>query len=136
MCKCVFHLYCLDPPLAQRPKTGYSWSCAPCSKAHEDEVEAYMETGISPVKKISDTVAVPGNSRAKGKGRASESKGSGDKGKAKEGELFSTDLTYLSHTLIHCYTSNLSILRRWTSHHKRMAYEIFWNAYRRSSCFR
>lgn len=51
-----------------------------------------METGVVPVMKISDTVTVPGanNSRAKGKGRASDSsnRGNSSKGKGKEGKFF------------------------------------------------
>ncbi|GAA6010718.1 hypothetical protein JCM11491_002912 [Sporobolomyces phaffii] len=38
-CQKVFHLTCLDPPLPAKPKAGYAWSCAPCTKAHEDELE-------------------------------------------------------------------------------------------------
>ncbi|KAL8280660.1 hypothetical protein RQP46_006983 [Phenoliferia psychrophenolica] len=75
-CKSVWHLSCLDPPLAQKPKVGYSWSCAPCSKAHDEEVEAYMETGIAPVKKADLTAG-----KAKGKGKEKEKL---DKGKGKE----------------------------------------------------
>ncbi|KAK4051246.1 putative PHD type zinc finger protein with BAH domain-containing protein [Microbotryomycetes sp. JL201] len=44
-CARVFHLGCVDPPMAQKPKSGYAWSCAPCSKAHADEVDAYAEAG-------------------------------------------------------------------------------------------
>ncbi|KAI5475580.1 PHD finger and BAH domain protein (Snt2) [Pseudohyphozyma bogoriensis] len=45
-CRHIFHLRCLDPPLSQKPKSGYSWVCAPCSKAHEEEVEEFMEKGV------------------------------------------------------------------------------------------
>ncbi|GAA5910796.1 uncharacterized protein JCM6883_000321 [Sporobolomyces salmoneus] len=38
-CQKVFHLTCLDPPLPAKPKAGYAWSCAPCTKAHEEELE-------------------------------------------------------------------------------------------------
>ncbi|GAA5966106.1 hypothetical protein JCM3765_002607 [Sporobolomyces pararoseus] len=38
-CQKVYHLTCLDPPLPAKPKAGYAWSCAPCTKAHEEELE-------------------------------------------------------------------------------------------------
>ncbi|GJN89120.1 hypothetical protein Rhopal_002094-T1 [Rhodotorula paludigena] len=47
-CARVFHLSCVDPPLAAKPKAGYGWSCAPCSKAHDEEVEGYLEAGMGP----------------------------------------------------------------------------------------
>ncbi|GAA6058119.1 hypothetical protein JCM3770_005947 [Rhodotorula araucariae] len=47
-CSRVFHLTCVDPPLAAKPKAGYGWSCAPCSKAHDEEVEGYLEAGFGP----------------------------------------------------------------------------------------
>ncbi|GAA5970836.1 hypothetical protein JCM11641_004472 [Rhodosporidiobolus odoratus] len=47
-CARVFHLNCLDPPLAAKPKAGYAWSCAPCTLAHDEEVEGYAETGFGP----------------------------------------------------------------------------------------
>lgn len=46
MCKKISHLGCLDPPLHVKPKNGYSWVCATCSKQHTDQVEEYMATGI------------------------------------------------------------------------------------------
>ncbi|GAA5849428.1 hypothetical protein JCM8547_000445 [Rhodosporidiobolus lusitaniae] len=42
-CSSVFHLTCLDPPLSAKPKAGYGWSCAPCSMAHDEEVEGQAE---------------------------------------------------------------------------------------------
>ncbi|KAK4700557.1 hypothetical protein P7C70_g5687, partial [Phenoliferia sp. Uapishka_3] len=81
-CRSVFHLDCLDPPLAQKPKIGYSWSCAPCSKAHDEEVETYMETGIAPTKKV-----LPDQQKGKDKGKGKEketSKEKANKGKGKE----------------------------------------------------
>lgn len=71
----MFHLTCLDPPLFQKPRTGYSFSCAPCAKAHDEEVEEYMRTGIPPVKKAA----------AEGNGPKSKT----GKGKKKEGSLVS-----------------------------------------------
>lgn len=42
----MFHLGCVDPPLAAKPKAGYGWSCAPCNKAYEEEVEEFGESGF------------------------------------------------------------------------------------------
>ena len=38
-CKKFFHMRCLTPPLASKPAKGYSWTCAPCSRRHEQAVE-------------------------------------------------------------------------------------------------
>lgn len=47
-CSKVFHLGCVDPPLAAKPKAGYGWSCAPCNKAYEEEIEEAAESGFRP----------------------------------------------------------------------------------------
>ncbi|GAA5923198.1 hypothetical protein JCM1841_005926 [Sporobolomyces salmonicolor] len=89
-CTRVFHLTCLDPPLLAKPKAGYGWSCAPCSKAHDEEVEGYMETGVGPppVRKAAEAPAkstMPaasaggaGGSKGKGKARAVQSQANTD----------------------------------------------------------
>lgn len=47
-CKTFYHMKCLSPPLLAKPAKGYSWSCAPCSKKHEDSVGAYASgSGLS-----------------------------------------------------------------------------------------
>ena len=70
-CSRVFHLTCVDPPLAMKPKAGYAWSCAPCSKAHEDQVESFIVKGVAPSKNPSDKrVVVPVVEAAEGKGKA------------------------------------------------------------------
>ncbi|CDR48211.1 RHTO0S16e03642g1_1 [Rhodotorula toruloides] len=82
-CANVYHLNCVDPPLAAKPKAGYGWSCAPCSRAHDEEVETWAETGLPPpVRKAAieaaarvKTVAPPGTSQmlhASKKGKARE----------------------------------------------------------------
>ncbi|KAF7370427.1 Lid2 complex component snt2 [Mycena sanguinolenta] len=38
-CKRFFHMRCVQPPLAAKPSRGYGWTCAPCSKRHEELVE-------------------------------------------------------------------------------------------------
>ena len=30
---------CVTPPMLSKPSRGYGWTCAPCSRAHEEEVE-------------------------------------------------------------------------------------------------
>ncbi|KAJ7696471.1 hypothetical protein B0H17DRAFT_929204 [Mycena rosella] len=39
-CKRFFHMRCVQPPLAAKPSRGYGWTCAPCSKRHEEEVDS------------------------------------------------------------------------------------------------
>ncbi|GAA6007877.1 hypothetical protein JCM10207_004909 [Rhodosporidiobolus poonsookiae] len=81
-CQLVFHLNCLDPPLSAKPKAGYGWSCAPCSLAHDEEVENYLEAGLGPppIRKAAETGAgrpygiydpkAPQMLSVKGKGKA------------------------------------------------------------------
>ncbi|GAA5981852.1 hypothetical protein JCM10908_004638 [Rhodotorula pacifica] len=80
-CSKVFHLGCVDPPLAAKPKAGYGWSCAPCNKAYEDEVEEFAESGFRPgppARKpggVSGYITAPGGSQmlhASKKGKARE----------------------------------------------------------------
>lgn len=75
-CNRVFHLTCLDPPLPQKPKAGYSWSCAPCSKAHEDMVDGHL-----------DIVKASTGKRMVEKGKQASAPNSKDKGKEREGEF-------------------------------------------------
>ncbi|SPO39567.1 uncharacterized protein PSFLO_05048 [Pseudozyma flocculosa] len=44
-CKKFFHMKCLNPPLASKPAKGYSWTCAPCSKRHEQDVGHALAMG-------------------------------------------------------------------------------------------
>ena len=30
---------CVSPPLVAKPARGYGWTCAPCSRRHEDQVD-------------------------------------------------------------------------------------------------
>jgi len=94
-CARVFHLTCVDPPLAAKPKAGYGWSCAPCSKAHDEEVEGYAEQGYGPppVRKAAGVVGVgmdvavgaaPAQSAA-GKAVGSQMLHGNKKGKARQG---------------------------------------------------
>ena len=38
-CKNFFHMKCVQPPLLAKPSRGYGWTCAPCSREHEAEVD-------------------------------------------------------------------------------------------------
>lgn len=40
-CKNYFHMGCVTPPLSAKPSRGYGWTCAPCSKQHEEEVDSH-----------------------------------------------------------------------------------------------
>ncbi|KAH7867753.1 PHD-zinc-finger like domain-containing protein [Lentinula edodes] len=39
-CKKYFHMHCVQPPLQAKPSRGYGWTCAPCSRRHEEEVDS------------------------------------------------------------------------------------------------
>lgn len=47
-CKTYYHMRCLNPPLLVKPSKGYSWSCASCSKKHEEDVGVYANGGALP----------------------------------------------------------------------------------------
>ncbi|CCM01335.1 uncharacterized protein FIBRA_03384 [Fibroporia radiculosa] len=40
-CKKFFHMGCVNPPLLAKPSRGYGWTCAPCSRRHEEEVDGH-----------------------------------------------------------------------------------------------
>ncbi|KAJ4469273.1 hypothetical protein J3R30DRAFT_3687467 [Lentinula aciculospora] len=39
-CTKYFHMQCVQPPLQAKPSRGYGWTCAPCSRQHEEEVDS------------------------------------------------------------------------------------------------
>jgi hypothetical protein len=39
-CKLFFHMGCVNPPLSSKPSRGYGWTCAPCARRHEEEVDS------------------------------------------------------------------------------------------------
>lgn len=45
-CKGYFHMSCVNPPLVAKPSRGYGWTCAPCSRRHEDQVDSGGASGI------------------------------------------------------------------------------------------
>ena len=40
-CKQFFHMSCVYPPLLAKPSRGYGWTCAPCSREHDEEVDSH-----------------------------------------------------------------------------------------------
>ncbi|KAL5536689.1 SNT2 [Sanghuangporus sanghuang] len=44
-CKKHFHMSCVNPPLVAKPSRGYGWTCAPCSRRHEDKVDSREAPG-------------------------------------------------------------------------------------------
>ncbi|CAO1614953.1 unnamed protein product [Sympodiomycopsis kandeliae] len=59
-CKKFFHMRCLNPPLAAKPAKGYSWTCAPCSKRHEQTVA--MEHGSAALEAATSGSITPAGS--------------------------------------------------------------------------
>lgn len=45
-CKNFFHMGCVQPPLLAKPSRGYGWTCAPCSRRHEEVVDS-RDTRVS-----------------------------------------------------------------------------------------
>ncbi|TBU61777.1 hypothetical protein BD310DRAFT_919862 [Dichomitus squalens] len=64
-CKKFFHMECVTPPMLSKPSRGYGWTCAPCSRAHEEEVEKHDMRHHTPVAPKPKTNAPP----ARGRGR-------------------------------------------------------------------
>ncbi|GLB41633.1 putative PHD-zinc-finger like domain containing protein [Lyophyllum shimeji] len=64
-CKRYFHMRCVQPPLMAKPSRGYGWTCAPCSKQHEEEVDSHDVRHATPavVSKKSNAPAVRGRGR-------------------------------------------------------------------------
>jgi len=48
-CKKFFHMGCVQPPLLAKPSRGYGWTCAPCSRQHEEEVDSHEVRHVTPV---------------------------------------------------------------------------------------
>ncbi|KAJ7251328.1 hypothetical protein C8J57DRAFT_1437529 [Mycena rebaudengoi] len=63
-CKRFFHMRCVQPPLAAKPSRGYGWTCAPCSKRHEEEVDSHdVRPGNSLIPKKTNAPAARGRGR-------------------------------------------------------------------------
>ncbi|EGO22633.1 hypothetical protein SERLADRAFT_451461 [Serpula lacrymans var. lacrymans S7.9] len=63
-CKKFFHMGCVQPPLLAKPSRGYGWTCAPCSKKHEEEVDSHEVRHPTPVTKPKSNAPAP-----RGRGR-------------------------------------------------------------------
>ncbi|KAF9466166.1 hypothetical protein BDZ94DRAFT_1252260 [Collybia nuda] len=48
-CKRFFHMRCVQPPLIAKPSRGYGWTCAPCSRKHEEEVDGHQIRHVTPL---------------------------------------------------------------------------------------
>ncbi|KAF9038560.1 hypothetical protein BJ165DRAFT_1416696 [Panaeolus papilionaceus] len=48
-CKKYFHMRCVQPPLLAKPSRGYGWTCAPCSRKHEEEVDSHEIRHSTPI---------------------------------------------------------------------------------------
>ncbi|KAI0730597.1 hypothetical protein C8Q76DRAFT_832983 [Earliella scabrosa] len=64
-CKKFFHMECVTPPMLSKPSRGYGWTCAPCSRAHEEKVQGHDVRHHTPVAPKPKTNAPP----ARGRGR-------------------------------------------------------------------
>ncbi|OSD04730.1 hypothetical protein PYCCODRAFT_1433065 [Trametes coccinea BRFM310] len=69
-CKKFFHMECVNPPMLSKPSRGYGWTCAPCSRAHEEEVEGHEVRHVTPVAPKPKTNAPA----ARGRGRPRKDK--------------------------------------------------------------
>lgn len=63
-CKKFFHMSCVQPPLSAKPSRGYGWTCAPCSKRHEEEVDSHEVRHPTPAVKPKSNAPAP-----RGRGR-------------------------------------------------------------------
>ncbi|TFK39718.1 hypothetical protein BDQ12DRAFT_697826 [Crucibulum laeve] len=69
-CKRFFHMSCVNPPLVAKPSKGYGWTCAPCSRRHEEAVDSHevrLPTPVAPKKSNAPA--------ARGRGRPRKDKG-------------------------------------------------------------
>ncbi|KAG6829064.1 hypothetical protein H0H92_005838 [Tricholoma furcatifolium] len=64
-CKRYFHMRCVQPPLVAKPSRGYGWTCAPCSRQHEEEVDSRDVRHATPVTAPKKTNAPPARSRGR-----------------------------------------------------------------------
>ncbi|KAJ7224075.1 PHD-zinc-finger like domain-containing protein [Mycena pura] len=63
-CKRFFHMRCVQPPLAAKPSRGYGWTCAPCSKRHEEEVDSReVRPAVPAIPKKTNAPAARGRGR-------------------------------------------------------------------------
>ncbi|KAF8972764.1 hypothetical protein BDZ97DRAFT_1649930 [Flammula alnicola] len=74
-CKKYFHMRCVQPPLMAKPSRGYGWTCAPCSRKHEEEVDSHELRHPTPtISKIRSNAPA-----ARGRGRPRKDKSLAEK---------------------------------------------------------
>ncbi|KAH9930212.1 uncharacterized protein B0H18DRAFT_993754 [Fomitopsis serialis] len=66
-CKKFFHMGCVNPPLLAKPSRGYGWTCAPCSRRHEEEVDSHE--GLRQLVPAQPKVVKTNAPAARGRGR-------------------------------------------------------------------
>ncbi|KAI0091489.1 hypothetical protein BDY19DRAFT_991192 [Irpex rosettiformis] len=65
-CKKFFHMACVNPPLLAKPSRGYGWTCAPCSREHEEEVDSHqVARHLTPVNSKPKSNAPPPRGRGR-----------------------------------------------------------------------
>ncbi|TFK29580.1 hypothetical protein FA15DRAFT_677545 [Coprinopsis marcescibilis] len=74
-CKRFFHMRCVQPPLLAKPTRGYGWTCAPCSRRHEEEVDSHDVRHLSSISRPLKSNAPP----ARGRGRPRKDKGQAER---------------------------------------------------------
>ncbi|KDR80821.1 hypothetical protein GALMADRAFT_60740 [Galerina marginata CBS 339.88] len=75
-CKKYFHMKCVQPPLIAKPSRGYGWTCAPCSRRHEEEVDSHELRHATPVAVTKIKSNAPA---ARGRGRPRKDKSLAEK---------------------------------------------------------
>ncbi|TDL26726.1 hypothetical protein BD410DRAFT_783841 [Rickenella mellea] len=68
-CKKYFHMNCVNPPLMAKPSRGYGWTCAPCSRRHEDQVDSGHIRSVTPVTSKPLPKTTTGVTRGRGRPR-------------------------------------------------------------------
>ena len=57
---------CVNPPLLAKPSRGYGWTCAPCSREHEEEVDSHqVARHLTPVSSKPKSNAPPPRGRGR-----------------------------------------------------------------------
>lgn len=76
-CKRFFHMDCVQPPLLAKPTRGYGWTCAPCSRRHEEAVDSHelRSSAAANATKAHKSNAPP----ARGRGRPRKDKSQAEK---------------------------------------------------------
>lgn len=73
-CKKYFHMACNEPPLLAKPSRGYGWTCAPCSRRHEQEVDSHDIRHATPNGKPKSNAPA-----ARGRGRPRKDRGQAER---------------------------------------------------------